>query len=151
MSDPLSITASIVTILQLAATATQYLKDIKQGSTDRLRLRDELRSTVCLLEMLKDRVEDSEDAIEAAEALKPASIRTLASPDGPLNLFKRILEDIVAKLAPEHSLRRLAKPFTWPFDKKDVSEMLASLERLKTHFSLIMQNDLLYVLSRLRN
>ncbi|CAJ0548883.1 Ff.00g024960.m01.CDS01 [Fusarium sp. VM40] len=142
MSDPLSIAASVIALLQLTATATQYLKDVKHGSADRLRLRDELRSTACLLEMLKDRVEDADDASETEETLKPGSIRALAEPDGPLSLFGQILQEIITKLEPQASLRRLAKPFTWPFDKKDISEMLNSLERLKSHFSLIMQNDL---------
>lgn len=144
MSDPLSIAASVIALLQLTATATQYLKDVKHGSADRLRLRDELRSTACLLEMLKDRVEDADDASETEEALRPGSIRALAEPDGPLSLFGQILQEIITKLEPQASLRRLAKPFTWPFDKKDISEMLNSLERLKSHFSLIMQNDLRY-------
>lgn len=144
MSDPLSIAASVIALLQLTATATQYLKDVKHGSADRLRLRDELRSTACLLEMLKDRVEDADDASETEETLKPGSIRALAEPDGPLSLFGQILQEIITKLEPQASLRRLAKPFTWPFDKKDISEMLNSLERLKSHFSLIMQNDLRY-------
>lgn len=100
MGDPLSITASIVAVLQCAATATQNLKDVKQGSTDRLRLRHELRSTACPLEMLKDRIKNSEDAIEAAQTLKPVPIITLASPGGPLSLFNMVLEVIVAKLAP---------------------------------------------------
>ncbi|KAM0445670.1 hypothetical protein ACHAQK_001884 [Fusarium lateritium] len=142
MSDPLSITASVIALLQLTATATQYLKDVKHGSADRLRLRDELRSTACLLEMLKDRVEDADDESETGETLKPGSIRALAEPDGPLSLFGQILKEIVTKLEPQASLRRLAKPFTWPFDKKDITEMLNSLERLKSHFNLIMQNDL---------
>lgn len=143
MSDPLSIVASVIAVLQLTASATQYLKDVKHGSADRLRLRDALRSTACLLEMLQDRIEDFDDAFETGEALKSVVRRTLAGPDGPLNLFKRLLEDIVAKLAPQDSLRRLAQPFTWPFDKKDISEKLITLEQLKSHFGLIMQNDIL--------
>ncbi|KAM0229945.1 hypothetical protein ACHAPO_009667 [Fusarium lateritium] len=142
MSDPLSITVSVIALLQLAATATQYLKDVKHGSADRLRLRDELRSTTCLLEMLKDRIEDDDETSETDQPLKPASIRALAEPDGPLSLFKRVLEDIVTKLEPQARLRRLAKPFTWPFDKKDITELLTCLERLKSHFNLVIQNDL---------
>ncbi|CAI6340736.1 unnamed protein product [Periconia digitata] len=140
MSDPLSTAASLATMLQLAATATQYLKDVKHGSADRMRLRDELRNTTCLLEMLKDRVEDSEYSDE--ESLKPASLSTLVAPDGPLELFKTILEDIVRKLAPQKGIRKVAQPFSWPFDKKTIAEMLGTLERLKMHFGLIMQNDL---------
>ncbi|KAJ3462121.1 hypothetical protein MRS44_010674 [Fusarium solani] len=116
MSNPLSITASIVPVLQPAATVTQCLKDAKQWRLDgRLRLRDELRSKACLLEMLGDRIEDSEDAIEAAEALKPSLIKELASPGSLISLFKKTPQDFVAKLALPYSLRRLVKPFAWPF------------------------------------
>lgn len=145
MGDPLSITASVVTVLQLAGTATKYLKDIKQGSADRVRLRDELRSATCLLEMLKDRIEDSEDTDDKAEAMKSTSLSSLAGPDGPLTLFKRVLEDIIAKLAPQDGLRRRSQPLSWPFAKKDVTEMLACLERLKSTFTLVMQNDIAFV------
>ncbi|KAH6994707.1 hypothetical protein EDB82DRAFT_502327 [Fusarium venenatum] len=150
MSDPLSITASVIALLQLAATATQYLKDVKHGSADRLRLRDELRSTTCLLEMLRDRIEDDDETSETDQPLKPASVRVLAEPDGPLSLFEQVLQDMVTKLEPQARLRRLAKPFTWPFDKKDIAELLTCLERLKSHFNLVMQNDL-HELAKLSN
>ena len=143
MAEPLSTIASVIAVLQLSAAATQYLKDFKHGSIDRLRLRDELRNTTCLLEMLKDRIEDAEDS--SNKALKPTSLEALAAPDGPLSLFKQILEDIIKKLAPYNKSRKLTQTFTWPFDKKDIAEMLAALERLKTHFNLIIQNDFVYV------
>ncbi|KAH7198957.1 uncharacterized protein B0J16DRAFT_360560 [Fusarium flagelliforme] len=150
MSDPLGITASVIAVLQLAVTATKYLKDVKNGSADRLLLRDELRSTVCLVEMLKDRVEDIDDESEIEDTLQPASMKALVASDGPLELFQQVLQDIVTKLEPQAGLRRLAKPLTWPFDKKDINEMLACLERLKSHLSLIMQNDL-HELAKLSN
>ncbi|KAL7791368.1 hypothetical protein V8C37DRAFT_382899 [Trichoderma ceciliae] len=142
MGDPLSVSASITDVLRLAVTAAQYLKDIKNGCADRTRLRDELRSTVCLLEMLQDRLEDLEDASDSGSALKPQSISSLSGSDGPLHLFSRVLEEIVAELAPQDRLRRLAKPFTWPFDKKKVTELLTCLERLKSHFNLVLQNNI---------
>lgn len=143
MADPLSTVASVLAVLNLAVAATKYIKDVKQGSTDRLRLRDELRSTTCLLEMLKDRLEDSQEVEDGqVETLKPSSIASLAGEDGPLALFKRVLEDIITKLAPQDKLRRLAQPFTWPFNKKDVNDFVSTLERLKSHFNLVMQNDL---------
>ncbi|KAI9927144.1 hypothetical protein MW887_003527 [Aspergillus wentii] len=142
MSDPLSVTASIIAVLQLANTATQYIKDIKHGSSDRMRLRDELRGTVCLLEMLQDRIEDSDSTHDTGEGLKATSITALAGSDGPVNTFKRVLEEIVAKLAPQDRLRQLSRHFSWPFDKKEIVDMLGSLERLKSHFNLVMQNDL---------
>lgn len=105
--------------------------------------------------MLKDRIEDSKDAAGSdgesdAETLKPSSIASLAGDHGPLALFQQILEEIVAKLAPQDRLRRLTQPFRWPFDKKEIVELVSTLERLKTRFTLILQNDLVYEHASLR-
>lgn len=142
MSGPLNVSTSVVAVLQLAATATQYLKDIKHGSADRSQLRDEIRSTVCLLEMLQDRLEDSNDMPDSENMLMPQSISLLDGADGPLHLFRQVLEEIIAELAPQDKLRQLTKPFTWPFDKKKVAELLTRLERSKSHFSLVLQNNI---------
>lgn len=108
-----------------------------------MQLRDELRSTVCLLEMLQDRIEDSDDIQDMGEGLKFTSITALAGSDGPVNLFERLLEELVAKIAPQDRLRQVSRPFSWPSDK-EIREILGSLERLKSHFNLVMQNDLVY-------
>jgi hypothetical protein len=132
-------------VLQLATTATQYLKDVRSGTAERTRLRDELRSTVCLLEMLQDRLEDSDGGVDDSSALRPQSIDSLSGSDGPLQLFRQVLEEIIAELAPQDQFRRLAQPFTWPFDKKKFAELLACLERLKSHFNLVLQNNIAYM------
>ncbi|KAJ0106842.1 ankyrin [Diaporthe amygdali] len=147
MSDPLSIATSLIALIQVTAKATEYLRDVKDGGKERMKLRDELRSVTCLLEMLHDRVEEQHGS-DSEDALKPAAIASLAGPDGPLERMKATMEDIVSKLAPQAGLRRLAQPFKWPFDKKDVLELFATIERLKTHFTLVLQNDL-WALSKL--
>ncbi|KAH1401028.1 hypothetical protein KXW39_003916 [Aspergillus fumigatus] len=142
MSDPLSITASVITVLELAATATNYLRGIRNGDTDRVNLRDELRSTTCLVEMLRDRIEDAEDAATTSGPSRPLYIKALSGPDKPLVQFQRILEDIIKQLSPQSKLRQRSLPMTWPFTKKDIAEKLSCLERLKSHFILVLQNDL---------
>ena len=102
--DPLGVTASLVAIFQLAATAaTQYLNDVKGGSDDRIRLRKEIRSTVCLLEILNDRVEDAESSEKDL-----ISIRSLSIPGGPLEQLRNALDKVVVKLSPASR----AKKFT---------------------------------------
>jgi hypothetical protein len=146
MSDPLSITTGVVALLQLTFKATQYLKTVKDGGGERTRLRDQLRSVTCVLEMINDRVEEQE-ALDDGAGLKPAAVASLAGPDGPLEEFKTTLEHIVDKLAPQADLRRLAVPFKWPFSRKEVMDLLATIERLKSHCSLVLQNDLVSVSS----
>ncbi|KAK1853118.1 hypothetical protein CCHR01_04256 [Colletotrichum chrysophilum] len=142
MSDPLSIATGLIALIQVTTQATEYLKDVKDGGRERTKLRDELHSVTCLLEMLHDRVEDQGES-ENEDGLKPAAMAALAGPDGPLARMKATMEDIVSKLAPQAGFRKLAQPFKWPFDKKDILELFGTIERLKSHFMLVLQNDLL--------
>jgi hypothetical protein len=141
MADPLSITASILAVLQITSTVTQYLKDVRGGTEDRTRLRDEIRSTICLLEMLKDRIEDPETIDKWFDA-----VRLLDGPDGPLIQFKNALELLAKKLAPRGRIQQVAQVLKWPLDKAEVNEVLGTIERLKSLFSLAMQNDHVYVI-----
>ncbi|KAK8242735.1 hypothetical protein IWZ00DRAFT_547403 [Phyllosticta capitalensis] len=149
MGDPLSITTGIITLIGATAKAIEYVKDVKSGGKERTKLRDELRSVTCLLEMLHDRVEEQDES-DNDESLRPAAVASLAGPDGPLDRMRATMEDIVAKLAPQAGFRKLAQPLQWPFDKKDILELLATIERLKSHFTLVLQNDLV-ALSKLTN
>jgi hypothetical protein len=141
MADPLSITASIVAVLQITATVTKYLKDVRGGSEDRIRLRDEMRSTVCLLEMLKDRVDDPD-----TRDICFNEVGLLNAPNGPLIQLRKTLELLVEKLVPGSRIQQIAKVLKWPFDKTEINEILGTIERLKSLFSLAMQNDHMYVI-----
>jgi uncharacterized protein (DUF2267 family) len=105
-NDPLIITASILAVLQLAATATDYLRSIKNGAEHRVKLRDELRNTTYLLETLRDRIEDAEDTAATLGTEKPMSIKSLSGPDNALTIFQRMVQDIIAQLSPQHKLRQ---------------------------------------------
>lgn len=142
MSDPLSVSASVIAVLQLAGTVTQYIKDVKEGAKDRTHLRDELRSLTSLLEMVLDRVEDMEGSGNDVK-LEPPSFATVGAPDGPVQRFKAVLEEIVGKVVPKGAVGRLTQPLKWPFDKKDITQLLSTLERIKTHLTLVLQNDLM--------
>jgi hypothetical protein len=136
MADPVSISASIIAILQLSAQVTQYLKDVQGGSEDRRKLRDEIRSSVCLLEMLRDRLEDAEDGQTWCH-----SINSLNTPHGPLDQFKQALESLVMRLAPNTRFKQVTQSLAWPFNKAEVAAALGAIERQKSLFNLALQND----------
>ncbi|EFQ36284.1 uncharacterized protein GLRG_11429 [Colletotrichum graminicola M1.001] len=142
MTDPLSIATGLIALIQVTAQATIYLKDVNDGGKERTKMRDELRSLTCLLEMIHDRVEEQREP-ENEDGLNPAAMAYLSGPDGPLERMKVTMEEIVSKLAPQAGFRRLAQPFKWPFEKKDALELFGAMERLKSHFTLVLQNDLL--------
>ena len=88
--DPISVAASLAALIQLTTQAAQLLKSIKSGSEDRIKLREEIRSTVCLLEMLQDRVDDAE-----LVGKDLASIRSLNFSGGPIDQLNDALQNLI--------------------------------------------------------
>ena len=78
--DPISLAASLAALIQLSAKTAQYLREIKGGSEDRIRLREEIRGITCLLEMLQDRVDDADSL---GKDLDSISSPKLPRPHGP--------------------------------------------------------------------
>ena len=134
--DPLSITASLIAIIQLATTATQFLKEIKSGSEDRIRLREEIRATSCLLEILRDRVDDADTLGQDL-----SSIKSLNVPGGPLDQISITLQKLMKKLVPANRLLKRSQAVLWPFSRGDVNDFLKIIQRQKAAFNLAIQND----------
>jgi hypothetical protein len=136
MADPLGVTASIIAAIQLSSVITKYTKDTHGGSDDRLRLWDEIRNTVCLLEMLKDRAEETDLRESWAK-----SLNSIGSPNGSLTQFSKTLELLVSKLTPKSRAGQMFQTLKWPLDKGEVVSPLDSLGRQKAMFNLALQSD----------
>ena len=136
MADPLSISASIIAVLQLSGTVIQYLNNVKGASEDRQRLLNEVTSISGLLYFLKDRATQSQYG--GSWSMTLASLNT---PKGPLEQFKSALERLTLKLAPVEGWRKAGKALTWPFQKEEIKEILSTIERHKSLFNLALQND----------
>ena len=88
--DPISLAASLAALIQLTTQAAQPLKCIKDCSDHRIKLREEMRSTACLLQMLQDRVEDAELTEKDL-----ASIRYLNFPEGSIDQLENALQKLI--------------------------------------------------------
>ncbi|PQE29767.1 AGC PKA kinase protein [Rutstroemia sp. NJR-2017a WRK4] len=131
MSDPLSITASIVALLQLTKSVVEYVKDVKGGQMTG----DNIWSTISLLEMLKFRFEDATvDGVKLSSEIK-------MDVKAPLRELQRVLEKLVGKLAPASKAQRAMQNLAWPFTKGEVKDLLSSIERQKSHLTLAMENN----------
>jgi hypothetical protein len=92
--DPLSISASIITVLQLSGTVVQYLNNVKNAQKDRQIILGELSSAIGILFLLKDRAERTQ--WRDAWSVTVESLNTL---EGPLEQFKMALQRLASKLA----------------------------------------------------
>jgi len=134
--DPLSIIASVITVLDLCGKVIGYIATAKGATKDRSRLKAEILSCQSLLEALKDETEDSDGSDDWANIIK-----TLEGAGAPLNVLEETLGLLVLKLGPKKNLQKVVKVLMWPFEEKDVSKVLEVIERQKSSLIVALENN----------
>jgi hypothetical protein len=132
MADPLSISASILGILQLSAVVVQHINSMKDASEERKKLLNEIGTTSDFLAIINNPVRLTQQG---------DSWESLSKPGGPLEQLEAVLKKLDAKLAPATGLSKIKKAVTWPFKKGEIEGLLGSIERQKTLLGLALQND----------
>ena len=134
--DPLSASASIITVLQLGGTVAQYLNSIHNAPKERDAMLREISSTVGVLFLMRHTVEQTK------EELSLGSVQMLAAPGGLLEQFQKILERLASKLSPAGTtLKKISRVLHWPFAKDEIVRILDSIEGIKTRFLVALQAD----------
>ncbi|KIN03450.1 hypothetical protein OIDMADRAFT_39755 [Oidiodendron maius Zn] len=136
MADPLSVSASIIALLQLSGTVIGYFKDVKDASKDCANILLEISSASSLLHSLNNLITRSD-----AQGFQFAMVASLAVPYGPLDQFKSVLERLSEKICPVDRFKRAVRVIAWSLKKDEVKELLSTIERLKSLFSLALQSD----------
>jgi hypothetical protein len=138
--DPLSVTASIVAILQLTTEVIKYLNDVKDAPKDRARLAIEASNLSNLLVSLRYRLEEG----RSNEAWYK-EVNSLGVQDGPLDQYKHALEKLQLKVLGGTGLAKIGNALVWKFGKEEVGCILSRIERLKSLVQIALQMDHLYV------
>ena len=90
--------------------------------------------------MLRDRLDQAD--IDPASL---SSVRSLSGPNGPVDQFRRLLEQLSSRLAPgkgkKKGLSELGRSLAWPLKKEEIKAILGAPERQKSLFHLALQND----------
>ena len=139
--DPLSISASIIALLQLTSTVIEYLNEVRNASKEQHEIAIEASNLYGLLVRLRYRV----DAAHNTEDGWFGQIKALGAPTGPLNQLKESLEKLVIQpdiLRPEKKRDRIVSALQWHWNKGDADEILQRIERLKSLIALALTNDL---------
>src|ERR1700744_16449 len=123
--DVLSVAASIIAVVQIAGQVTSYLGDIKDAPRECENCMIELYNSNILLLQLKARLSES-----ISQEPWYAKVQALDLKDGPLDQYKRSLEDLLQKVEARSKLRKLMNALLWSWIKEDVAVLLAKMERL---------------------
>ncbi|KAJ4378694.1 hypothetical protein N0V86_005565 [Didymella sp. IMI 355093] len=134
--DPLSVTASIIAILQLSTKVLAYLNDVKDASKDRAQCEIELSNLYSLLVNLRCRLGEG-----GANQPWYRAVRALAVQEGPLDQFKQALEALQAKTTDGGRLKKAGEALLWKFRKEEVANILARIERLKGLVGVALEMD----------
>lgn len=134
--DPLSVTASIIAVLQLSAKVLGYLNDVKDASKDRVKCAVEASNVHSLLINLRFRLEEGN-----IHAPWFTAVRSLGVENGPLDQFKQALEALQTQITDEGRLQQAGKALVWKFKKEEIASILVRTERLKTLVGIALQMD----------
>jgi len=136
--DPLSISASVIAILQLTSKVIEYLHDVKDAPKDWKQCAIEASNLNSLLIQLKFRLEERSD-----EAWY-AAVQTLSVEHGPLDQYKHALEQLQSKTRGS-GIKKVGNALTWTFRKEEVASVLSRIERLKSLVQVALEMDHLSV------
>lgn len=134
--DPLSISASIVALLQVSSTVLGYLSDVQKGPKELQQIRLEISSVLPILLMLQDQANEPKQSDSFSTKL-----RSLNMPEGPLAQLHAAMQRLAIKVAPVKGLRKAKKAIKWHFEKEETHELLDTIERLKSLVNIARQND----------
>ena len=144
MADPLSITASIITVLQLAGSVVSLGLSLKNAAkTDGSVLQqliDELKGLTNILEPLAQLAE--------GPSQEAKSIRVLGEPGGALDGCRLVLIKLQNELNAvmgAQGVKKLGKILIWPIKEKEVQSLLRQLSERKATLGLALHNVQVYV------
>jgi len=134
--DPLSVTASVIAVLQLTGVVISYLNDIKDAPKECQQCTIEACNLQSLLISLRYRLEQGQRGDPWF-----TTVRTLNAENGPLDQYKQALEQLQSKVDVGNSTNRIKRRLVWKFNKAEVADILARMERLKNHVNIVLNND----------
>ena len=152
--EPVSLSASVLTIAETAAHVVIYIRKVKTASKDLSNFKKELQSLRNELEEIADLLERAESDRDAGSTSRLPILQRLADPgnsSSPLARCHEELTTLVKELersgwGPQGSRRSATvKALTWPFKQQEITKTLESIKSLKATMSSGLRNDEVYV------
>ena len=139
--DPLSVTASIIAVIQLTGSVVSavynYRTGVKNAPEDAAKIIEDLTGLSHILERLLQLIEKDRHT----KITRLASLEGLIKAGGPLESCQKTLEHLNAKLRPEKGWRAVKQSLTWPLKKDDIKRALDEIATAKQTLGLALTVD----------
>ncbi|KAL8817309.1 MAG: hypothetical protein Q9223_003831 [Gallowayella weberi] len=126
--EAVGLAASITALADAAFKLVSLVNTIRQGGKQRLRLFTELNSVWMVLKLLETHFDPEEQEISRQWL---DTINVLDENDGVFDQVSSVFDSLTNRLQPKTGQRKVMQTLRWPFDKSEVEEHTAHLERLK--------------------
>lgn len=143
--DPLSLTASVIAVLQISGAVItalyEYRNGVKDASKDAARIIEELISLRNVLESLLRAVEREESTTESSRL---PTFQELLRPNGELERCRADLESISEKLDADKKVsawKSVKRSLVWPFKEKEIEKLLENVQRAKSTLNFALSVD----------
>ncbi|KAK5050389.1 hypothetical protein LTR84_003670 [Exophiala bonariae] len=133
MADPFSISASILTVLQVAASLVSLIRDLKDASRELKKLQLEIEGLQTILSRVKDLSEKTETPEEQTEKV--------VCSHAPLQECLAQLTKLMEKFSPVRGVIRPSRAISWKLQQGEIKQAIASIERQKTLLIVGLQVD----------
>ena len=131
-------TASIIAILQLTSTLTNYINNVRKATAEQAKVAVEASNLFSLLTSMRFRVEGTRSDDPWFNQVK-----MLGTNNGPLDQLRETLEEMVERISSSRKRDQIKSALMWKFTKSQVDEALQRMERLKSLITCALANDLL--------
>jgi hypothetical protein len=134
--DPLSVTASVIAILQLTGAVIGYLNDVKDAPKECQQCATEASNLQSLLINLLYHLNQGHTGDRWYTA-----VRALNVENGPLDQYKQALEQLQTRIEIRDGVQKVKRRLLWKFSKEEVARIQARMERLKSLISIALEMD----------
>ena len=134
--DPLSVTTSVIAVLQRTGEVIGYLNDVKDAPNECQQCAIEASNLQNLLINLRYRLEQGRTGDPWFTA-----VRSLNVENGHLDQYKQALEQLQSRVDVGNGAQKIKRRLVWKFSKAEVAGILARMERLKILVSIALEMD----------
>ena len=134
--DPLSVTASVIAILQLTGDVIGYLNDVKDAPKECQQCATEASNLQSLLINLLYHLNQGQTGDRWYTAVRALNIE-----NGPLDQYKQALEQLRSSVEIQDGIQKVKRRLLWKFSKEEVASILARMERLKSLINIALGMD----------
>ena len=139
--DPLSITASIIAVIQLTGSIVSavysYRRGIKNAPEGAVKIIQDLTGLSQVLEELLQLIERE----RSNKTSRLTSLEGLVGPDGPLESCQKTLQTLNRLLQPENGWRAVKQSMVWPLKKDYITNALDEIATAKVTIGLALTVD----------